>query len=91
MTKRFCDICGKEVVGLAFSEDLKNHKFSIASNGRLWDICNKCREDLVVWMKNRKECPEREYEEVGTGELYPGEFESRHYDFEEDSDGSSST
>lgn len=54
MTKTVCDICGKEMVGLTFSEDLKNHKFSIASNGRLWDICNKCRKDFDTWVKSKR-------------------------------------
>lgn len=54
MVKRFCDICGKEVFGLIES---KNHQFSISSNGTLWDICNECREDLAVWIKDRKERP----------------------------------
>ena len=57
MIKTFCDICGKEVFGLVFAKDLRNYQFSISSNGRLWDICNECREDLAVWIKDRKERP----------------------------------
>ena len=57
MTKRFCDICGKEVFGLRFVENSRDYQFSISSNGKLWDICNECREDLAVWMKDRKERP----------------------------------
>lgn len=37
-------------------------------------------ENLLKLLSESK----RKTEEVGTGELYPGEFESRHYDFEED-------
>ena len=60
MTKRFCDICGKEVIGLMelkIVENSKDYHFSISSNGRLWDICNECMEDLAVWIKDRKEHP----------------------------------
>ena len=55
MIKRFCDICGREMIGLKFAEDLRNRQFSISNDGKLWDICIECREDLILWMKNRKE------------------------------------
>ena len=54
MTKQFCDICEKEMFGLKFVKDSKKYQFSIASNGRLLDICDECREDLATWIKNRK-------------------------------------
>ena len=57
MFKRFCDMCGKEVFGLKLVEDSKNYQFSISSNGSLWDICDKCREDLRFWIAGRKERP----------------------------------
>ena len=42
-------------------------------------------ENRLASMLKHKEIKRTDkYEEVGTGELYPGEFESRHYDFEED-------
>lgn len=77
-----CDRCGqfydlfkeiREYRIMNFSESHMNEKYV--------DLCPDCYETFVKWLTGK-----REYEEVGTGELYPGEFESRHYEFEEDSE-----
>lgn len=47
------------------------------------DLCPDCYEYFVNWLQIKEEENE---ELIGSGELYPGEFESRHYDFEEDSE-----
>lgn len=55
MTKRFCDICGKEMGGLiAISDSVKFAKFAISENGKYWDVCDECRMELSKWIKNRK-------------------------------------
>lgn len=55
MTKRFCDICGKEMSGLInISDSVKFAKFAISENGRIWDVCDECRKELNEWVKNRK-------------------------------------
>lgn len=56
MTKTVCDICGKEMPTVTFVntiEDLKNLNFCISSYGKIWDICNECREDLSRWIATR--------------------------------------
>ena len=58
MTKRFCDICGKEMNSLTtISDSIRFATFAISENGKFWDVCNECREDLAVWIKDRKERP----------------------------------
>ena len=54
MTKTVCDICGKEMP-LERVIPFKDFKFCISTNGRVWDICNKCRERLNEWINDRKE------------------------------------
>lgn len=58
MTKRFCDICGKEMSTIAVvSDSVKFATFAISEYGRLWDVCDGCRKDLAAWIKDRKERP----------------------------------
>ncbi len=47
------------------------------------DLCPDCYEHFIKWLSNENETKEKE-QIIGSGELYPGEFESRHYDFEEE-------
>ena len=54
MTKTVCDICGKEMPSEAYSRLIKDYNFCISSNGKIWDICNECRNALNEWMKKRK-------------------------------------
>ena len=60
MTKTICDICGKEM-GLymipLLKDNLKDMQFAITTHGRIWDVCQECRDDLWIWIKDRKECP----------------------------------
>ena len=59
MTKQFCDICGKELGDLTIISEF-NKIFgggALTINGRIWDICDECRKDLAVWIKDRKERP----------------------------------
>ena len=49
-------ICGKEMSSTAIvPNSIKFAKFAISENGNIWDVCNECREDLDVWIKDRKE------------------------------------
>ena len=49
------------------------------------DLCPECYEKFCDFLDGAwKSIGMKPKEMVGTGELYPGEFESRHYDFEED-------
>ena len=54
MTKTVCDICGKEMSTETFAKPIKDYNFCISSHGRVWDICNKCRERLNKWINERK-------------------------------------
>lgn len=56
MKKIICDICGKEL-SLTYGireTALKDIHFAISSHGRLWDICQECRDSLNDWMMERK-------------------------------------
>ena len=56
MKKIICDICGKELpltYGIR-EHALKDMNFAISSNGRLWDICQECRDSLNDWIMERK-------------------------------------
>lgn len=54
MTKTICDICGEEIPTILTSDAIYNLNFCISSYGKMWDICNECREDLNGWMAIRK-------------------------------------
>ena len=59
MTKRFCDICGKEMKemnaiatfkdSLTFFADL-----AISEHGKYLDVCDECGNELKEWIRNRK-------------------------------------
>lgn len=53
MTITLCDICGKQTE--PSTESLSAYKFAISSYGRVWDICNDCRESLNRCMTMRKQ------------------------------------
>jgi len=53
MTKTICDICGKEMPA-SIIEPIRNYNFCISSHGKVWDVCNECREALNEWIKCRK-------------------------------------
>ena len=49
MTKKICDICGKEMP--LHSRSTKHDNFCISSNGKVFDICIECRnllDNIVV-------------------------------------------
>ena len=54
MTKICCDICGKEMSSSMIRPTIEL-KFCISSFGRVWDICNDCRNDLNEFIKKHKE------------------------------------
>ena len=54
MTKTICDICGKDMPVNIIGEPIKNLNFCISSYGKIWDICNKCRNELNEWIKEHK-------------------------------------
>ena len=54
MTKTICDICGKEMPLEIYVKPIKDYNFCISSYGKVWDICNECRNELNEWMKKRK-------------------------------------
>lgn len=53
MTKTVCDICGKETKTIpTYIKNVEN--FRISANGRIWDICDKCRKDFDTWVKSKR-------------------------------------
>lgn len=53
MTKTICDICGKEIETHTV-DSIHDLQFCISSYGKMWDVCNKCREELNKWINQRK-------------------------------------
>ena len=56
MTKTTCDICGKEMPttsDIKFPNSAYTMNFCISSHGRIWDICDECREYLNRCMTKR--------------------------------------
>lgn len=51
MIKIVCDICGKEMASSFLLKSIKDYNFAISTNGRVWDICPKCRDELNEWLK----------------------------------------
>lgn len=79
MAKAFkCDRCGQFYNFLSkperryFIEDGESYRNFV-------DLCPDCYEYFVNWLQNEEEMEQL----IGSGELYPGEFESRHYEFED--------
>lgn len=54
MTKTICDICGNDMPLEIYSRSIKDYNFCISSHGKVWDICNECRNELNEWMKKRR-------------------------------------
>ena len=54
MTTTVCDICGKEIPLEVYSRPIKDYKFCLSSYGKVWDICQDCRDEFNAWMKERK-------------------------------------
>lgn len=51
MVKKICDICGKDMSLDVNLRSTKDYKFCISSYGKVWDVCDKCRNELNKWMK----------------------------------------
>lgn len=54
MIKIICDICGKEMSTSKYTGANENCNFCISSYGKVWDICNNCREELLELLKTFK-------------------------------------
>ena len=52
---------------------------------RTVDLCPDCYDKFINFLFDADD-EIKNQDLIGSGELYPGEFESRHYDFEEESD-----
>lgn len=82
-----CDRCGQFYDLLKGSRNYQiedmNDKFH-----KQVDLCPDCYEIFTKWLTGEKlqSAPISDLADsvYGTGELYPGEFESRHYEFEEE-------
>lgn len=48
-----CDICGKGMPSTKYPDAIRDLNFCISSQGKIWDICIECREDLNRWMTKR--------------------------------------
>ena len=84
-----CDRCGGFYDLLKETREYRIEETTVQKQSyqKTVDLCPGCYEKLCdflngAWksIKYRNEPKET----VGTGELYPGEFESRHYEFEEE-------
>ena len=55
MTKTICDFCGRDMPPnmKSSSRDLEESQFAIFSNGKSLDICQKCRDNLFIWINSR--------------------------------------
>ena len=54
MQKIVCDICGKEI-GTGKLKGIIEHQLTISTFGRIWNICQNCRGDLLIWIRSRRE------------------------------------
>ena len=92
-----CDRCGQFYDLLTEPRDYKIRDFTeLYKNEKYVDLCPDCYEKFCdflngawksIGMKPQSDPISDLADSVyGTGELYPGEFESRHYEFEEDSE-----
>ena len=81
-----CDRCGNFY---DLARNLRKYRVQdLDSHEKYVDLCPNCYEIFTKWLTGEKlqldpisDLADSVY---GTGELYPGEFESRHYDFEEE-------
>jgi hypothetical protein len=85
-----CDRCGGFYDLLT---DFRNYRIQeVDTYEKHVDLCPDCYAKLLIFLDlDNPDKINKNREIIGTGELYPGEFESRHYEFEENEDGSSST
>lgn len=83
-----CDRCGQFYSLLKESRNYQIRDMNEKRFDKQVDLCPDCYEIFTKWLTGEKLRPDPISDLAdsvyGTGELYPGEFESRHYDFEED-------
>lgn len=72
-----CDRCGQFYDLLKGLRNYQIQDMNEKNFDKRVDLCPDCYEIFTKWLMGEKE------QAVGTGELYPGEFESRHYEFED--------
>lgn len=77
-----CDRCGQFYDLIKAVRKYQIHDMDEKNFNKTVDLCPDCYEKLLIFLNGAVFSKEM----VGTGELYPGEFESRHYEFEEDSE-----
>lgn len=54
MTKTTCDICGKVMPTDFYPASIDELHFCISSCGKIWDICDKCRDEIGKLIENRR-------------------------------------
>lgn len=42
-----CDVCGKR---MSVTDTIVKPSFTISSDGKTWDICTECRDDILKYM-----------------------------------------
>lgn len=74
-----CDRCGAFYDYIKYFRKCHIHDMDEKNFNKTVDLCPDCYAKLLLFLDFVDGS-------VGSGELYPGEFESRHYEFEEDSE-----
>lgn len=85
-----CDRCGAFYDYIKCLRKYQIHDMDENNFNKTIDLCPDCYAKLLRFL-DLLDNPDKNREIIGTGELYPGEFESRHYEFEEESDGNSNS
>lgn len=73
-----CDRCGSFYDYIKCLRKYQIHDMDEKNFNKTVDLCPDCYHKLLNFLDEIKN-----QDLIGSGELYPGEFESRHYDFEE--------
>lgn len=81
-----CDRCGQFYDYIKCLRKYQIHDMDEKNFNKTVDLCPDCYEIFTKWLTGEKPQSDLANSEYGTGELYPGEFKSRHYEFEEDSE-----
>lgn len=82
-----CDRCGAFYDYIKCLRRYQIHDMGEKNFNKTVDLCPDCYDKLVMFLDlDNSDKINKNREIIGTGELYPGEFESRNYEFEEDSE-----
>ena len=73
-----CDRCGGFFDYIKLLRRYQIHDTNEKNFTKYIDLCPDCYDIFVGWLNDKGE-----QDLVASGELYPGEFESRHYEFED--------